>query len=285
MHKEPILEDGNWGPRLLMRGTWTPSLGEQIDLASVRELIVDWNRGWRGRDLWFLQEFPDLEALRLRIPSLEDPSVLYTLEKLRSLHLATFCNSEIHFEKWPHLQECRLDWMPCAASILQQGELQALRVDHFPGRDLSSMTSLRKLQRLQFHQPRLRSLAGAGVFAELEHLKILDGHRLRSLDGLQSLTRLQRLDINRCPRLKDLQALAELTSLQVLHLTDNGKIPSLQPLATLRELRELRFYDSTEVVDGDLRPLLALTKLEKLAFKPRDHYTHGWADFPQIGFQ
>lgn len=63
---------------------------------------------------------------------------------------------------------------------------------------------------------------------------------------------------------------------------DLAEIASIRPLSRLRRLERLFLTESTNVLDGDLSPLLELTRLEHVAFVDRPHYSHRSADFPEL---
>jgi hypothetical protein len=91
---------------------------------------------------------------------------------------------------------------------------------------------------------------------------------------LDALTELVELEITNCPRLERIDVVARLAELQKLTLGNNGKVESLKPLRGLRNLHWLTFPESTNIVDGDLTPLLELPSLRKVAFQNRRHYSH-----------
>ncbi len=42
------------------------------------------------------------------------------------------------------------------------------------------------------------------------------------------------------------------------------------------------FYESTNIIDGDLKPITKLNKLNKVSFQNRKHYTHNREAFINI---
>jgi hypothetical protein len=65
-----------------------------------------------------------------------------------------------------------------------------------------------------------------------------------------------------------------LTALKKLHLNNGGAIASLKPLLNLDGLESVMFYESTNIVDGDLSPLLRQKNLARISFQNRRHYSH-----------
>lgn len=72
-----------------------------------------------------------------------------------------------------------------------------------------------------------------------------------------------------------------LHRLRILLLGDLGDIASIRPLSRLKKLERLFLIETTNVVDGELSPLLDLPRLKHVDFLDRPHYSHRSADFPR----
>jgi hypothetical protein len=70
-----------------------------------------------------------------------------------------------------------------------------------------------------------------------------------------------------------------LLCLKKLFLNNCGDIQSLRPIQSLKDLEWVIFYESTNVLDGDLTPILHLKKLSRLSFQNRRHYSHKREEF------
>lgn len=88
-----------------------------------------------------------------------------------------------------------------------------------------------------------------------------------------------RLHISTCTKIRDISPVATLNSLRELFLNTCGEIESIRPLRSLQDLEKFIFYESTNVLDGDLTPLKGLPKLKEVAFQNRRHYSHTAEDF------
>jgi hypothetical protein len=64
-----------------------------------------------------------------------------------------------------------------------------------------------------------------------------------------------------------------------LDFNNNGDIASLKPIEFLKSLQRLTFYESTNIVDGDMAPLKKHKKLTTISFKNRRHYSQRREDF------
>ena len=88
---------------------------------------------------------------------------------------------------------------------------------------------------------------------------ILCGHPKQGIQGEQN---------------QSLATRVEVGFLGSLGLDNMGDIQSLKPLAQLSQLHRVTFVESTNILDGDLSPLVGLPSLELVSFQNRRHYSH-----------
>src|SRR5690348_16386240 len=109
---------------------------------------------------------------------------------------------------------------------------------------------------------------------KLFSLRLANLKRLTSLAGIEGLKRLEELDIHTCRSITSIEEVGFLPQLRKLYLNDDGEIESLKPLERLHCLREVLFYESTNILDGDLTPLVHQKNLLRVSFQNRRHYSH-----------
>jgi hypothetical protein len=98
--------------------------------------------------------------------------------------------------------------------------------------------------------------------------------KLESAAGLaERAPEMRHLHLNACRRFEGLSGLLKLTKLEVLCLNGCGDLPDLKFLAQFPCLRDFRFVN-TNVVDGDLSPLLSHPTLESVGTLDKRHYSH-----------
>ena len=71
--------------------------------------------------------------------------------------------------------------------------------------------------------------------------------------------------------------------MRTFDLSNGGLIQSLGALEGLENLERFTFYETTNIVDGDLSPIFMLPNLRSVAFQERRHYSHKRADFVTAG--
>jgi internalin A len=83
---------------------------------------------------------------------------------------------------------------------------------------------------------------------------------------------LTRLDMPSCRRLTTLDDLKGLIGLRELDVSECGTLASLAPITGLTQLERLYLYGSTTIADGDLTPLLPMSRMHDLRMMNRRHY-------------
>ncbi len=104
------------------------------------------------------------------------------------------------------------------------------------------------------------------------------------MQGISNLKALEVLEIELCKGIQNVSDIFELENLERLLLINCGEIESIKGIEKLTELREFFFYESTNILDGDLEPLTKLKKLSKMSFQNRRHYTRKREEFGDIYF-
>lgn len=93
---------------------------------------------------------------------------------------------------------------------------------------------------------------------------------------------LEELEIQRCKGITAISEVFKLGKLKRLLLIDLGGIASIGGIENLTELEEFLFYESTNIVDGDLSPITRLKKLSKISYQNRKHYSHRREQFGKL---
>lgn len=105
-----VIEEGRYGPRLVLTGTWDEAIGQILRNRGIRELMLNYARGWTGNDLGFLPTLDFLEGLDVIHRTLKDDAAVQSLSRLRHLQLSTYCRNAIDFSQLPNLEDCALRW-------------------------------------------------------------------------------------------------------------------------------------------------------------------------------
>jgi len=256
--------------------------GPMLEIAPFRGWTSDLERMWReaGKPalvlgeveapLDFLAELHGLRQLGLSGVAQVSDAVVGDCLELEALLLNTDCTNPVDLTGLTRLRDLDLG-------------------DHRKGTE-QLPTSIRRLIIWRCRWRDLRPLAPLRGLREVE----LSAHRLADLSGLESATDLTRLRLSyvsaeqpfaklRAPNLRELalesssrirsldgiEALAG--SLECLSLIDLPKLESLAPVRGLATLQHISLLGRSNVLDGDLTPLLELPGLTAF-IDGRRHY-------------
>ncbi|MDX2053371.1 MAG: hypothetical protein SFV15_13320 [Polyangiaceae bacterium] len=278
-----IVEPGKYGPRLVMHGPWSPLALGAVESARIRELELNYAKGWVGSDYSFLRQMPNLLGLELTDWNAVDVSAVNDLKFLRYLKVFTYCKTELLFLGLPLLEDCSLEWRPRAVSLFSHQGVKEVFINKCAEKDFTAMSKMISLESLSLASPKIETLRGIETLRSLSFLGLYVARRLTSLDGIESLTGLVGLEVNDCPKVTNIAPLEALRGLRRLQLCNDKDIDTFRPLSALTELEQVLFYESTNVQDGDLTPLKRLPRLKHVAFMERKHYSHRRSDFPVSG--
>jgi hypothetical protein len=272
-------EDGQYGRRAIITSTWSDEMTDYLLRNGIVEIELNDGKGWRGNDLQFLARLPHLEWLKILDFKISSVDSLHSLHKLRTLEVMTYCRTEIRFSEFPVLEECALEWRPKATSLFDCTTLKKLFVNRYDGKDVSRFARLVNLESLAVLNAPTGNLHGFSTLKELRTLRLANLKRLTSLAGIEMLANLEEFEIHTCRGVRSIKPVGYLSRLRKFHLNNDGNVESLKPLLKLSGLESVSFYESTNILDGDLSPLLNQKNLSRVSFQNRRHYSLRREDF------
>lgn len=273
------LEDGQYGRRAVATSAWSAEMTDYLLANDVVELELNDGKGWHGENLSFLNMLPRLQAFTIIDLNISSVAPIHFLRELRALNVTTYCHTEIDFSAFPRPEECALEWRPKAASLFDCPTLKKLFVNRYDGRDGAPFARLINLESLAILNAPVENLHGLRALKKLRSLRLAGLKRLKSLAGVEGLIGLEELEVHTCRAICSIEEIGSLSRLQRLHLNNDGDIRSLKPLEKLNYLTSVLFYESTNILDGDLSPLLRQKHLSRVSFQNRRHYSHRREDF------
>lgn len=280
-----IIEDEESGSKtLVVTGEWPDAAHEALSSGVADGLVLNYARGFAAESLEFIQSDWNLRRLSLLDRTVADLEPLGRLAPtLEKLSIQASDRARLDLYGFDRLRDLAGPWSLIAPTL---GELPALEaMVTFEG----------------FGEHDLRAFRD---HLSLTRLTIKDARYLQTLDGIEALG-LQMLCLQGVPRLQDVSAVAyghetlvelwleqarglrhlddmrRLVNLRHLHLGDCGPIESLRPLVEMRQLEQLYAWGTTEVMDGDLAPLLELPALREIRMRDRRHYRPPLDSFAQ----
>lgn len=279
MSSEIDIQPGKYGNRAILKSKWSENLARVVNKHHCQELEINTGNGWSGEDLSFLSAYPWLKSLKIIDYSIKSVTPVHDLHELRELEILTYCKSELRFDSFPHLEKCALEWRPKADSVFNKIKLNYLFLNRYSGKDLQALSNLKKLESLAILNAPITSLDGIENLVNLRTIRLANLRNLGSLKGIEELMNLEELDIHTCKNISKIDEISGLSKLRTLFLNNDGEIASLSPIEKLQNIESVVFYESTNILDGDLSALKHLQKLSKVSFQNRRHYTHKKEDF------
>lgn len=236
----------------------------------IERLAINASRGYLGHDLEFVRRHPYLTELVVVAPVGRrfDLEPLCALKGLRYLVLND--PSPLVLSRFERLESFYGIW-DAGMDLSGCRELRSLSLSKYNAEGaLETLPAMPSLQQLELVDSKLQTLKGVERFATLRSLVLAHLGRLTSLVGIEALEALEVLDCDACRRLVDHSRVASLVHLRKLQFNDCGSMPSLAFLSQLPHLERFAFVD-TNIVDGDLRPVL---RLNSVGFFMKKHYSH-----------
>ncbi len=273
---------GKYGTKAIIKNQWQEAFLEQLLSKGVVEIELNDGKGWSGDNVGFIKSFPNLEALTIIDLSIKSIDSIHCLKELKYLTLITYCENSIDFHCFPKLVECSFEWIKGSSSIFELPNIQKLFINRYNEKSSENFSRLVKLEELSILNSTIENLKGISFLTHLKFLRIGNLRKLTSLQGLENLLELEVLKIQGCKRIFTVYEVFSLTGLRNLQFLDLGEIESIKGIENLSKLEGFWFYDSTNIVDGDISPILELKKLKKTSFQNRRHYTNKREDFDEL---
>jgi len=278
-----VIEDHPEGRTLVVTGPWTKAAEAALQHGDVDALWLNYARGYCEADLSFVEAWP-IKRLLVLDRSITDLTPLGRLGRtLEDLSFQVASGTPIDLAELPRLRALAGGWDEIRETLHAPEYLSTLVVLDYDDADLDPLTVQPSLQNVQLKvAPKLQTLQGIAGFPTLTSLKIAAARRLRDLDAASSVgATLRELDLEGCAHVYDVDVLSTLSELRHLGISDCGRIPSIKAVGDLALLEWFYAWGSTRVEDGDLSPLLRLTRLKEIRMRDRREYQPKLAEVKQ----
>jgi hypothetical protein len=281
------VESGEFGKRLIVREFWNDSLEERASDEQVAELVLaTMQHGWSGNSVGFLARLPWLKVLEIDHLTIDDISPINCLDELVVMRLNTPRARLVpDFSLLRNLRMLVLAyWMPGSESAFNCVNLERLLVYKYPYEDVTPLSRLTKLDSLSFlNTYRLKSVRGISALQNMEYLGFFLCPKLTDIAQVAELKKIKELAFDTCKKARPFDVVGALKELRSLAFNNCGPIESIAALRNTPKLEEFLFWESTNVLDGDLSAMASLSKLRCHAFRERKHYSHNRSYFDQRG--
>ncbi len=226
-------------------------------------------------DLSFLKEFPLLLYLEIVDQKRVNTRHLDCLENLRGLRLES-PGAGIDFACFGELEVFIGDWHADHRNLEKCRELRRLQLWQFNPRslDLSDLANITRLESLELVQTNIKTLAAVATLEDLRYLEVAYAPKLESLSALAiGGSGIRELSLAKAKKIEAYDPIASIGHLRRLKLSSCAPMQNLKWSAGLAKLDFFSFVE-TNVVDGDLSPLLSLPKLRYVGTMDKKHYNY-----------
>jgi Leucine-rich repeat (LRR) protein len=237
----------------------------------ITSVEINDSLGFQMGNLSFLSDCTQVERISIVCLKKIDLTSIHHLTNLRVLNTTQDYGQVIDIGKFPQLRKCQLFWNSKLSNLQNAHLLEELILHNYKGDTFQGVVNSPFLKKLSLIKSTLLSLKGVEKFKELSTLELTYLNKLVSVEALAGLPNLKRLDIENCPNVKTLDALSGVSNLEFLGMHDCKKIESLKPLMILKRLSTIYISGNTDVVDGDMSPLIGR---KDASIGTRRHYSH-----------
>ena len=266
-------DENGFGSCFVLTGPWRNEFSQIMSSQGLSVLRLSSSAGWKDRDISFIVGLKFLVGVEVYSWDVKDVTPIFQNTGLRYVGIQSEFSSVANFQALKDLEVCKIFWRPKVSGLECCTNLRHLNIVNYPNENLTSITSLTKLERLQVSSRKILSLRG---IESLSRLKIFDAAncpKLSDISWLMNCTALETIEFESCRQISEIPKALRLNDLQEVSLVDCGKIETLITLANCKNLRKLRFVGDTFIIDGELDFLLAHPSVRDVWYANRSHYS------------
>lgn len=225
-----------------------------------------------------LNDFENIEKIHIMLNHKVDVS---PLERHANTLIEYFCNDDfnpiVNCEKYLKLRSLGQIWnqkMTFASSHPQLHRLSLFKYCPKSNKDIDELPVAPNLKVLALLRSCIKTLDRIDKYGHLEKLVITFGKYLTAVGSLAHCHHLKIFELDGCKNINDLQeTLSKCSRLERLVLMKVSALENIQFVERMPNLKWLNLMD-TNVVDGDMSPLLRHPSLEYAVFTSKKHFSH-----------
>lgn len=222
-------------------------------------------------NLEFLSEFPLLLYLEVISDTSIDVNPIESLHNIRGLHVSE-PKKGLDFSNFPNLEVFTGKWHENNKSIENCRDLRTLMITNYNSKtkDFSDLRSIARLEDLRIIRTNIESLSGIETLKDLKYLMIAYASRLKDISSIGK-TNLREIEFDNIKKIQDYNSFGDLEYLRKIILSKCANIENINWIRILKNLDFFSFVD-TNVIDGNLSPLLELQELRYVGSFDKKHY-------------
>lgn len=193
-------------------------------------------------------------------------------------------DNQIRFSEIPQGRYLNFDWKETDYRTLDFSECRYLIIWHHQNKDKNfhNLPDIDDLEYLEINWSSSISLNGLSKYQNLKRLELHYCTKIESLNGIEDLnTEIEYIHIDQSKKIKDHNRIVIFSNLRTLCFNDCGVVEDIEFISELKKLEDFRFVN-TNVLDGQLLPLIDHPKLKSVGFLNKRHYSHKCEEIDNI---
>ncbi|HUM52620.1 MAG TPA: hypothetical protein PK431_12430 [Chitinophagales bacterium] len=266
---------------------------QYIRINKIDSISITYLNSFTKMNSEFLKQIPWTKNLIIIKLDLNLNGLQY-LTELEFLHVEPNNSQDIDFSFHNSLKKVSIKWTKGRNSIFKCKSVTDIHLFNYRSNDLSSFINLSNLNSIGLTISTIKSMFGIELLAtKLKCVSLRYCSKLEDLSPLKKLTGLNKLElfsipkltslsflinstiqiigIEKCKSIKDINHVFSLKNLKVLGLIDSVPFTSISEIPKLSNLESF-YIGHTNIIDGDLKPLLNLKNLKRCFITNRKHY-------------
>ena len=266
------LEKTSRGTDLVVTSDWNQRAAQALEAGEANGLTLNYARGFRERDLGFIEGLP-IKRLTVLARTHNELTPIYSLSAtLESLDLTTG-PAKIDLTRLPNLTSLSAEWSQIADTIGTLPMLRSLFVLSYTEPNLDALSRNSELRSIRMKdRPRIATLDGIEAFPWLTQVQF----PLAPIDDLSPLEQasplLEDVDFESCRSIDVLAPLRALPGLRRINFGDCGDLDSVAFLRATPLVDTVLMW-GTRLRDHDLSALHDLAELRLLRMQDRKEYS------------
>ncbi len=185
-------------------------------------------------------------------------------------------NKHIRLNNLPKEIYVNFNWKETNYKTLDYSNCKYLVIWHHQNKDknFNNLPEIENLEYLEINWSSSNSLIGLEKYKKLKRLELHYCTKIESLSGIDNInTGIEYIHIEQSKKLKGHADIIKLQNLETLCFNDCGLVENIDFILNLKNLVDFRFVN-TNILDGQLEPLIKHPKLKNAGFLNKRHYSH-----------